>query len=166
MADDSGPEILEPPWLLRMWWTGGCEPTGCGNYGSKQAFKNDPPAVLLGLRVWRPLRRSVGARLSHRCCVWGVLCSEARLPGLWVACHELAVVLLCARAAGEAGGVLWNLNSLGLGVPERSLDTVKSSVHVWGRSWHSWWEELVLCPSLAFPGRHEGSLIQRTDGGG
>ena len=49
----------------------------------------------------------------------------------WLAMN-CAVELPCARAAGEAGGVLWNLNSLGLGVPERSLDTVKSEVSMCG----------------------------------
>lgn len=63
-----------------------------------------------------------------------VLRSESRLPELWVACHELSVLFPCARAAGEADGVRWNLNSnsLGLGMPERSLATVKSEASMRG----------------------------------
>lgn len=66
MADDSGPESPEPPRLLRMWWTGGWEPTGFGNHGPKQAFFNDPSKSFPpGLGAGRPLRRPGRAARSH-----------------------------------------------------------------------------------------------------
>lgn len=75
------------------------------------------------------------------------LCSA--LNPVYLNCGLLAVncsvLFPCARAAGEADGVLWNLNSnsLGLGMPERSLATVKSEVSM-GETFALLGAELVL----------------------
>lgn len=93
--------------------------------------------MLLGLGVWRALRRSSGAPTSHSFCVWD--CALLWNPS-YLCCGLLGVNCLtvspCARTAREAEGILWDLkpNSCGLGMAKRSLGTViKSKVFMCGQ---------------------------------